>query len=98
VLPPGETEDRLQPPTSQPNTPVLRLADTPREVLVASEATLYSAPRADAPRLGAIEPQTPAYVIDIVLGWASVLPKALNITPAGKVQFWVRARDIGLEG
>jgi hypothetical protein len=97
VLPPGETEDRLLAPTHRANPPTLRVSGTPQEVFVENEATLRSAPRDNAPKIGVIEPRTPTYVLDIVLGWASVLPKSLNVAPYGDQQFWVRASEIGIE-
>jgi hypothetical protein len=35
-------------------------------------------------------------VVDVVAGWASVVPAALTIAPSGAVQFWTHARDLGI--
>ena len=48
------------------------------------------------PVVGRIEANTETYVLDIVAGWASVLPKSLNVTPHGDYQFWVKASELGI--
>lgn len=39
---------------------------------------------------------TELHLLDIVAGWANVLPKSLSVAPEGDNQFWVRASDVGL--
>jgi hypothetical protein len=51
---------------------------------------------ASAPAIGHIEAQTETYVVKVVSGWASVLPKAMNIAPPESSGFWVPASDLGL--
>jgi hypothetical protein len=57
---------------------------------------LRLAPKADATALGQVEPGTELYVTDIVAGFASVLPKAMNLAPAAGGQFWVDRAELGL--
>jgi hypothetical protein len=96
VLPPGETEDHQNPPTSKRVAPRLTLSERPREVTTGAQVTIRSAARTGGPVVGSIEPGTAIYVMDIVAGWASVLPRALDVVPTGDVQFWVKASDLGL--
>jgi hypothetical protein len=35
-------------------------------------------------------------VLDLVAGWASVMPKTLNVVPGPDGQFWVKAADLGI--
>ncbi len=46
--------------------------------------------------IGIIEPYTELYVLDLVAGWASILPKSLAVIPPDGKSFWVRAREVGL--
>ncbi len=48
------------------------------------------------PAIGVIEPGAETYVIDQVAGFASVLPKAMNVLPAVDSQFWAKSSDLGL--
>ena len=51
-------------------------------------------PATNAPEIGTLEVGTEVYLIDIVAGWASVLPRSLTVMPAGEHQFWVDANDL----
>jgi hypothetical protein len=96
ALPPGETMDQLAPNPIQRGSPVLDVQGQPRVVRVDRPATLRAAASDAASTIGGIDSGVEVMVLDIVAGWAAVLPKALNIMPAGTSQFWVRAKDIGL--
>jgi hypothetical protein len=48
------------------------------------------------PVIGEIEPGSEVYVMDTLLGWVSVLPKALHVMPADDKAFWVKASDLGI--
>jgi hypothetical protein len=95
-LPPGETQDAAAPPLRQRGTPQLRIVDVPREVTPRREIVLRSGATDSAPAIGVIEPNTPTYVLDVVAGWASVLPKSLHVAPPDQGQFWASAADLGL--
>jgi hypothetical protein len=56
-----------------------------------------SRPAPDAPVVGVIEPATETLILDVAAGWASVLPKALNVAPPAERQFWVEARKVGIQ-
>jgi hypothetical protein len=96
VLPWGETEDHQKPPVSKRQAPHLAFAAAPKEVTTTSQVTIRSAARTTAPVAGTIDPGTAIYVMDIVAGWASVMPKALDVAPQGEAGFWVKASDLGL--
>jgi len=54
-----------------------------------------SASESAAP-IGLIEPYTELFVLDLVAGWASILPKSLSVLPPDGKSFWVRSREVGL--
>ncbi|HEY8946946.1 MAG TPA: hypothetical protein VIM73_22035, partial [Polyangiaceae bacterium] len=92
----GETMDQLE--TARLSRIPARLAvqGEPRIVRSLEEVPLRAqAKDADAP-IGLIERGTETYVLDIVAGWASVMPKALNVVPAPEGQFWVKASELGI--
>ncbi|HOU90937.1 MAG TPA: hypothetical protein PLU22_07825 [Polyangiaceae bacterium] len=96
ALPPGETRDAAAPPRRQPGTPQLRMDDIPREIVTRKEVSLRSGAAESAPVIGAIEPNTRTYVLDVVAGWASVLPRSLHVAPPDQGQFWASATELGL--
>jgi hypothetical protein len=95
-LPHGETMDQLYPPTVRRGKPSLRLATEPRVVKKDSELTIRAKASETAPVIGKIAPGTELYLLDVVAGWASVLPKTLAVAPEGEEQFWVHAAELGL--
>jgi hypothetical protein len=95
-LPPGETMDQLAQSMVQRGSPRLRVQGEPRVVRPSGSATLRAAASDTGASIGRIEPGTEIYVLDIVAGWASVLPKLLNIAPSGDGQFWAKTSDLGL--
>ena len=96
ALPPGETMDQLAPSPVQRGSPVLNIQGQPKTVRVDRPVTLRASASDAAGTIGGIDSGVEVMVMDIVAGWASVLPKELSISPAGTNQFWVRAKDIGL--
>jgi hypothetical protein len=51
----------------------------------------------DAARpIGVIESGAEVYVMETLLGWSSVLPRNLTLTPPGDHAFWVRSSEIGV--
>jgi hypothetical protein len=94
-LPAGETSDQYV-PTPPVRSSQLKVQGTPRVVKTDKSVVLRLAPKADATALGQVEPGTELYVTDIVAGFASVLPKAMNLAPAAGGQFWVDRAELGL--
>lgn len=96
ALPPGEMMDQLVPPETVQNPPQLSLSSYVR-IVTASRPVPIHFGRGDAtPTIGEIETGGEVYVIDIILGWASVIPKALHIMPTDEKGFWVKASDLGI--
>jgi hypothetical protein len=58
----------------------------------AAPVRLRADPR--APKVGAISAGTEIYVLDVVMGWASVLPKALNLAAPAGSHFYVPAAHV----
>jgi hypothetical protein len=95
ALPPGETMDQQRPPSVRRSAPRLKLAETPRVVRTTKELPIRVGASDTAKVIGRVEAGTETYVLDIVAGWASVLPKSLHVAPHGDGQFWVKADDLG---
>ncbi len=95
-LPPGETMDQLAMPTAVRNPARLAVQGEPRTVRPTREVPLRAAAKDGDPQIGVIEPGTDTYVLDVMAGWASVMPKALNVIPSENGQFWVKTSDLGI--
>ncbi len=95
ALPRGETMDVQRGSVTKRAAPQLKLADNPKVVKTTKEVPIRSKAGDKGPVIGKIEVGTETYVLDIVAGWASVLPKSLNVAPHGAGQFWVKASEIG---
>lgn len=97
ALPRGETMDQPNPARySQASPPTLKVAGTPRVVKTTKEVPIRRKPTAEAAVIGRIEADTEVLVVDVVVGYASVLPSALNVAPAGENHFWADAKELGL--
>jgi len=96
LLPKGERVDEYVPVT-QAETGRLRIVESGKLVTVSEKVQVRSRPAPDASVVGDIEPATEVLVLDIAAGWASVLPKALNVAPPAERQFWVEARKVGVQ-
>jgi hypothetical protein len=88
--------DRPPAPTRITSPPRLYFDGKPRLVKTKWEVPLWNAASAEAKALGRIEADTETYVLDVVAGWAYVLPKSLAVVPYGDERFWVKASDLGL--
>jgi hypothetical protein len=96
ALPPGERMDELAAPATKKGAPRLALQTTPRVVTTTREVPIRVKAGESNPVIGRIEINTETYVLDVVAGWASVLPKSLTIAPHVDYQFWVKSSDLGL--
>ena len=94
-LPKGERVDEYI-PSPQTDTARLRIVESGRIVTVSERVQVRLRPSPDAPVVGEIEPATETQVLDVAAGWASVLPKGLNVAPPAEQQFWVEARKVGI--
>ena len=94
-LPKGERVNEYV-PSPQTDTGRLRIVESGRIVTVSEKVQVRLRPSPDAPVIGEIEPATETQVLDVAAGWASVLPKGLNVAPPADQQFWVEARKVGI--
>lgn len=95
-MPRGETIDVPPSTYSLATPPELQLPMPPRSVKVSRELPLRLAARDSEPSIGVIEADTDVFVLDVVAGWAKVLPKSLHVLPYGDRSFWARAADLEL--
>jgi hypothetical protein len=96
ALPRGETLDQLAPPSTQRSPAALAVPGAPRSVRVTKEVPVRSAAKETDLPIALIEPDAEVYVLDIMAGWASVLPKTLTILPPEGGHFWAKKTDLGL--
>jgi hypothetical protein len=96
ALPPGETMDQLAPPMIQRGSPQLKMQGSTRIVRPSRDADIRAVAKDSGAIIGKVKMGTEVYLLDIVAGWANVLPKSLSVAPEGDNQFWVRASDVGL--
>jgi hypothetical protein len=94
ALPRGETLDELAPvPSRSPAR--LAVPGAPRVVKAPRELPLRATAK-DGENIGVIEAGAEVYVVDVVAGWASVLPRALDVVPPDNGRFWVKKEELGL--
>jgi hypothetical protein len=91
----GETMDQLASQPAVRNPARLALPGTPRVVRTTREVPLRTAAKEGEP-VGIIESGAETYVLDVVAGWASVLPKSLDVMPIENGQFWVKKAELGI--
>lgn len=96
ALPPGETMDQLENPTVQRGAPRLAVAGNPRVFRALHNVQVRNAAKDGATVVGVIEPEAEVYVIDVIAGWVSVLPKGLELMPPASEQFWVKKAELGI--
>jgi hypothetical protein len=99
ALKPGETMDLPAPTAGTTAAAHLAVSGTPALVRAAQDTQIRLTPENSSRPVGVVAPGTDLYVIDTVLGWSSVLPRALNLLPPGGRSFWVRAAEVtGTQG
>jgi hypothetical protein len=59
-----------------------------------SEIPLYGKADPKLPPIGAVTEDTELYVLDVMVGWANVLPKQLDVVPLSEKHFWVKASEL----
>jgi hypothetical protein len=91
----GETMDRLAPPSTVSGSARLSIGGQPTLVRAQKDVPLRLSPQETAKPVGAIETGGEVYLIQTMLGWTSVLPRALNVLPPGERSFWVPSSEVG---
>jgi hypothetical protein len=96
ALPVGETMDQVVSVPPQRSKPRLAVPGNPRVVRALRDVPVRGVAKDGASIVGVIEPEAEVYVIDIMAGWVSVLPKALDLVPADGGAFWVKKTELGI--
>ncbi len=96
ALPPGEALDQLGTDGGSRISAQLAVQGEPRVVKALREVPFRARALDSEPPIGVIEPEAEAYVLDVVAGWVSVMPKSLQVVPRPDGQFWVRAEELGM--
>lgn len=96
ALPPGELVDHVQPAAREEGPATLTLGSDARAVRAAGAGTIRLGPKLDAKPVGRVAAGSELFVVDVVLGWASVLPKSLFVNSVEGTHFWVKASELGL--
>ncbi len=95
-LRPGETSDQLAPSPVPSIVPKRELQGRAKVVRTTAAVQVRAAATEGAVAIGSIDAGVDVVVIDVVAGWASVMPSTLAFAPSGAAQFWVHARDLGV--
>jgi hypothetical protein len=93
-LPKGETQDFQPGGTSSRSPPTLKLGGNATLKTASSDLEIRASASDKGKVVGKLESGTEVYQLDVVAGWASVLPKSLNIVAPGETQFWVKAKGL----
>lgn len=96
ALPPGELQDRLAPPVRQRSIPKLAIGQSTRLIRATQTVPLRQRASSQSVPIGQVDAEAEFYVIEVVSGWASVVPRSLAVVPAADRHFWVEAKAIGL--
>ena len=96
-LPKGELYDQQRGPKKGKTASSLKLQGNPKVIKVKKELKILSEAKKDATVLGRVEKDAEVYVVDIVAGYASVMPKPITVMPAKDKQFWVDAKELGAD-
>lgn len=96
ILPRGEVMDQSVSKYVAPSDKKLQLRTEGHPQRAPTNLSLYG--KADPKQLpiGHVMKDTELYVLDVVVGWANVLPKQLDVVPVGDRHFWVRASELGM--
>lgn len=96
ALPRGELMDQVVPPSRVQSPASLALKEFVSEMQAPKQISLYYGRGETNPTIGVLEQGAEIYVLETVVGWATVLPKKLHVLPHSDRAFWVKAADLGL--
>ncbi|MCB9585507.1 MAG: hypothetical protein H6718_08920 [Polyangiaceae bacterium] len=97
ALPKGEVMDQYIPPKRQVSGSRVQVQGETKLVKTTREHYIRLEAKEDAAKIGRIEIDTEVLVLDVVAGWASVMPKDATVMPPKDGQFWVNAEDLGIK-
>ena len=92
----GEMMDQVASPTTHVEAARLAVNGTPTVVRPSRDVPVRTTPQDGARTVGVIESGSEVYVMETIVGWSSILPRSLNVLPAGDRSFWVKAAEIGV--
>lgn len=92
----GEMMDQVASPTTHVEAARLAVSGTPTVVRPSRDVPVRTTPQDGARPVGVIESGSEVYVMETIVGWSSILPRSLNVLPAGDRSFWVKAAEIGV--
>jgi hypothetical protein len=95
-LPRGETMDQLAPPNTTRTPARLVVPGAPKVARALKEVMVRGAASDTELPIGVLELDAEVYVVDVMAGWASVMPRALDVVPPEGGSFWVKKSDLGL--
>lgn len=96
ILPRGELADQSVSKQKAATEKRLRMKAQGQLYRAVADIPLYG--KAD-PRLqpiGTVTKDTELYVLEVMVGWANVLPRQLDVVPVGDKRFWVKATELGM--
>jgi hypothetical protein len=96
LLPKGELVDQRSNRPANSQASRLTVASDARLVRTTSDLPLYGKADPKIAPIGTVAKDTELFVLDVVVGWANVLPKQLDVVPMTERRFWVRASELGL--
>jgi len=96
-LPRGELMDQVVPPSHVQSSPSLALKEYLQVMRAPKQINLHYGRGEATPIIGVLEKDAEIYVLETVVGWATVLPKKLQVLPSGDRAFWVKASELGLD-
>ncbi len=96
ILPRGEVMDQSVSKYAPPTDKRLKMKAEGQLYKAQSEIPLYGKADPKLPPIGTVTKDTELYVLDVMVGWANVLPKQLDVVPLGEKHFWVKASELGM--
>ena len=96
LLPKGELVDQRSHKPADSQASKLTVSSDAKLYRASRELALYGKADPKQEPIGLVPAGTELYVLDVVVGWANVLPKQLDIVPLNEKRFWVRASELGI--
>ena len=96
ALPRGEMMDQVAAPDVYRSPAKLALKDYLKVMKSPENVSIHFGRGKATNIIGTLEKGAEIYVLETVVGWATVLPKRLHVLPQGDRSFWVEASKLGL--
>jgi hypothetical protein len=96
ILPRGEVVDQSASKLVPVADKKLQMKTEGQLYRASEDIALYGKADPKLPPIGSVAKDAEFFVLDVVVGWASVLPRQLDVVPLNDRHFWVKASEIGL--